>query len=142
VNPFLRLYNDVQLHYVKMFVRVGLCNHVRTHGCDEGILVANGTALPRSMGSNRVRSLSFRPFPMRLGNALTGGQQFLFGLYSFNAMWQVAFDYYKYRGLNVMLIPPFSYSFDGAVFNHYYTKVRSSLSHIERLEPLPLVPVL
>ena len=45
-------------------------------------------------------------------------------------MWQVAFDYYKYRGLNVMLIPPFSYSFDGAVFNHYYTKVRSSTSHM------------
>ena len=55
--------------------------------------------------------------------------------YSTHGMWQVAFDYYKYRGLNVMLIPPFSYSFDGAVFNHYYTKVRSSL------EPLPLVRV-
>lgn len=36
---------------------------------------------------------------------------------------QVPFAYYKYRGLNVMLIPPYSYSFEGGVFYHYYTKV-------------------
>ncbi len=57
VNPFLRLYKDVQLHQVKMFVRTGLCNHVRTHGCDEGINgTADGERLPSAMGSNKVHN--------------------------------------------------------------------------------------
>jgi hypothetical protein len=37
---------------------------------------------------------------------------------------QVPFRYYTYRGRNVMPIAPFTYSFIGGWFNHYYTKVR------------------
>jgi hypothetical protein len=57
VNPFLRLYDDIQLHYVKMFVRTGLCNHVRTHGCDEGVNGTDGSPLDSAIGSNKVRAV-------------------------------------------------------------------------------------